>query len=117
MASHNQTGKTGELLANDYFLNIGYEVLHRNWRYSHYEVDLIASKDNTLHFIEVKTKRTKKFGLPEDNFTSKKMKNLTKAAEEYLYQNPQWKRIQFDILAIYLRENKDADFFLIEDVF
>jgi putative endonuclease len=116
MASHNQIGIKGEALASDYFLKIGYTVLHKNWRHKRFEVDLIASKNNVLHFIEVKTRRTKNYGLPEDNVTNKKIQNLLNAAEAFLHINPEWKSIQFDILAITMPNNKPVEYFLIEDI-
>lgn len=93
-----------------------YVVLHRNWRHSHAEVDIIASKNQTLHFIEVKARKTEMYGLPEESVGDKKMKMLMKAAEEFLYQHPEWKRIQFDVLSITVR-NVSSDFLLIEDIF
>ena len=106
MAEHNLTGKTGEALAVVYLSEKGYHILHRNWRHSRWEVDIIAEKDSILHFVEVKTRRTKKFGRPEENVDKKKIQNLINAAEEYLYQHPQWKRIQFDVLAITILKNE-----------
>jgi putative endonuclease len=106
----------GEKLALKYLLEKGFTILHQNWRHSHWEVDVIASKNNVLHFIEVKTRRTKKFGYPEDDVTKKKLMNLINASEEFLYVHPEWKRIQFDILSINLLKNESAEFFFIEDV-
>ncbi len=117
MADHNITGSTGEALAAAYLTGQGYGILHKNWRHSHWEVDIIAEKDSILHFVEVKTRRTKKFGHPEEQVSKKKIQNLIDAAEEFLYQYPQWKRIQFDILSITLLKNEPAEFFLIEDVY
>ena len=116
MAFHNKTGTLGEQLALEYFTDKGFNIEAKNWRHSHWEVDIIASKENILHFIEVKTRRTKKFGLPEEQVTAKKMQNLINAAEEYLHLHPQWKRIQFNILAISILKNKPVEYFLIEDV-
>jgi putative endonuclease len=117
MAMHNITGTTGEAMAAKYFIEKGFSLLHQNWRHSHWEVDIIAAKDNVLHFIEVKTRKTKKFGHPEEAVSKKKIKNLINAAEEYLYQFPQWKRIQFDILAISIIKNEPVEYFFIEDVY
>ena len=115
MATHNDLGKEGEALAVKWFIQHGYEILHTNWRHSHYEVDMIASRKNVLHFIEVKARRSKKFGYPEEGVGKKKIQNLMNAAEEFLHRFPEWKRIQFDILSILLK--KDApEYFLIEDV-
>ena len=45
MARHNQTGKEGEQLAASYLVEKGYNILHKNWRYKNWEVDIIASKN------------------------------------------------------------------------
>jgi putative endonuclease len=116
MAHHNTTGMLGEQMALEYLLQKGFVILHQNWRHSHWEVDVIASYNDTVHFIEVKTRRTKKFGYPEDDVTKKKVTNLINAAEEFLYLHPEWKRIQFDILSINLLRNEPAEYFFIEDV-
>lgn len=117
MAQHNKTGNLGEAMAADHLRDKGFSILHQNWRHAHWEVDIIASKDDVLHFIEVKTRRTKKFGHPEEAVSKTKIRNLINASEEYLYQQPRWKRIQFDILAITMLKGKAVEYFLIEDVY
>lgn len=115
MKKHIKIGKKGERLAFYYFIEKGYQILHKSWRSGNWEVDLIASKDNILHIIEVKTKSKSDFGFPEDEVSFAKINYLTSAAEIYLKLNPQWNRIQFDVLAIVLKP--DLNFFLIEDVY
>ena len=117
MARHNTTGSTGESMAEAYLLKKGFTILQKNWRHSHWEVDIIAQKNNILHFIEVKTRRTEKYGQPEDAVSDKKIQNLINASEEYLYLHPQWKRIQFDILSILILKDKPVNYFFIEDVY
>lgn len=117
MAQHNHTGKTGEALALAWFLKNGYTILHQNWRHKHWEVDIIASRNGILHFIEVKTRTSLLFGYPEDNVSIKKIEYLISASEEYLYLNPQWNRIQFDILSIIIEQQDKVEYFLIEDVY
>ncbi|MBL7703597.1 MAG: YraN family protein [Ferruginibacter sp.] len=117
MAQHNLTGNTGEALAASYLSGNGYKILHQNWRHSRWEVDIIAEKDGILHFVEVKTRRTKNYGHPEENVDKKKIQNLINAAEEYLYRQPQWKRIQFNILSITILKDEPVEYFLIEDVY
>ena len=104
-------------MAAEYLVNNGYTILHQNWRHGHWEVDLIASKDTVLHFIEVKTRRTRQFGYPEESVNKKKIKNLVSAAEEFLYQHPEWKRIQFDIMSITMLKDEPVEYFFIEDVY
>lgn len=116
MAHHNLTGTLGENMAVKYLQEKGYSIIHRNWRHKNWETDIIATKNSTLHFIEVKTRRTTNFGHPEDDVSKRKVKNLMGAAEEFLLIYPDWKLIQFDILSITMEKNKQPAFYLIEDV-
>ncbi len=127
MASHNELGKEGEEMAARWLVEKGYTLLHRNWRHSYHEIDIVATKARPddpfgrgkfLHFVEVKARTASAFGgHPEDSVTKKKFKNLQKAADEYLFLNPGHKWIQYDILSITLQKNGEAEYFLIEDVF
>ncbi len=110
-------GTNGENVAADYLLQNGYTIIERNWRFKHWEIDIIASKENKLHFVEVKTRTSKKFGNPEEGVNEKKMSSLKKGAEEYLFQNQQWSLIQFDVIAVTMKKGIIEEIFLIEDVF
>ena len=116
MAEHNETGITGEKLAADWLTAKGYIIKHLNWRYRHWEVDIIAEKKDTLHFIEVKTRRSTKYGNPEESITKQKFKNLKDAAEQYQFLNPGWKWIQFDVLAI-LYKPEAVEYWFNQDVY
>jgi putative endonuclease len=117
MASHNEMGQAGEELAIQWLRKNNFEVLHHNWRYSYHEIDIIAKKNELLHFIEVKTRKSDAGGYPEQSVTKTKFRHLQRAAEQYLHQHPQYKRIQFDILSIIMPAYKEPDIFYIEDVF
>ena len=117
MALHNTLGKTGEDLAAQFLAAKGYQLLHRNWRYSHYEIDIIAINGERLHFVEVKMRSSKKYGFPEEAVTKKKFQRLLQAADEFLYQHPQYRHVQYDILAIHQYRNEAPVYFLIEDVY
>lgn len=126
MASHNELGKEGEELAAKWLVKKGYTLLHRNWRSRQHEIDIVASRfhpgkptgrQEFLHFIEVKVRNESPFGRPEDSVTKKKFRYLKNAAAEYLHQHPGHRWIQYDILAITFLKNKQAEYFLIEDVF
>ena len=116
MASHNELGKYGEQLAEHYLASSSFQILFQNWRHSYYEIDIICSKDDVLHFIEIKTRRSLKFGFPEDDVDEKKLEKLMIAAEEFLFQHPSWERVQYDILSIYIQNNREPEFLFIEDV-
>lgn len=117
MASHNTVGLDGENLAANWLKEKGYEIMHRNWRHSYYEIDIIALKNKILHFIEVKCRNASPFGFPEDSVTKKKFNHLKRAADEFLFINPGHRWIQYDILSITLHKNKEPEYFLLEDVF
>lgn len=117
MNSNQQKGSKGEEYAARYLEKKGYLLLERNWRFRHWEVDIIASKEQFLHFIEVKTRQSLRFGRPEESITRDKMNNLRNAAEEYQYLHPEWKYIQFDVLAITLVNEEVKEVFMIEDVY
>ena len=117
MSSHNKIGAEGENLADEWLKQKGYEILHLNWRHSHYEIDLIARRNNWLHIVEVKCRNASPFGYPEDSVTRKKFKHLQRAADQFIFLNPGYKWIQYNILSITLHKEKEPDFFLLEDVF
>jgi putative endonuclease len=117
MALHNTLGVDGENLAVEWLTKKGYEILHRNWRHSHYEIDIVAVRPKMLHFVEVKCRNASPYGFPEDSVTKKKFKNLKKAVDQFLFLNPGHKWIQYDILSIILFKDRDPEFFLLEDVF
>jgi putative endonuclease len=115
--SNQITGQMGEDIASAYLEHQGYRIIHRNWRTGKCEVDIIACLQETLHFIEVKTRSNKGYGLPESKVNAAKLKQLKLAAEVFLHSNPNWKQIQFDIVSINLTNNTAPEIFLIADVF
>lgn len=117
MANHIDTGILGEEIANNYLKERGFVILHKNWRFANWEIDIIAKQNYVLHFIEVKTRRSNKFGNPEDSVNKRKLKNLIAAAEEFTFQYPGWKHISFDILSINLNKNIPPVFLFLEDVY
>jgi putative endonuclease len=117
MAVHTELGKYGEQLAEKYLTEKGYKILYRNWRHSHYEIDVIAIRNDLLRIIEVKVRSTNNYGLPEENVTKKKLKFLLQATDAFLFKNPLYRNFQIDILSITLRQNAEPEYFLIEDVY
>lgn len=117
MSKHIQTGQTGEEQAAAWLTERGYEILHRNWRHSHYEIDIVARKNGRLHFVEVKTRHAGYAGYPEDSVSRKKFKHLKRAVDAFLHLNPGNGWIQYDILAITIRKENPPEYFLLEDVF
>jgi putative endonuclease len=117
MITNKVKGAKGEALAVEYLLSLGFEIQEMNWRYHHLEVDIIASKDQLLHIIEVKTRYSEKYGKPEESITKDKMTFLKNAAEAYQFQHRKWQYIQFDVIAITMINNQTIEIFMIEDVY
>ncbi|RYG01512.1 MAG: YraN family protein [Chitinophagaceae bacterium] len=97
-------GKNGEDSAADYLEKNGFEILERNWRYLRGEIDIIATKDNVLHIVEVKTRTSTTFGFPEESINDKKLRKLMVTATAYCYQHPGWEIVQYDVVAILNQE-------------
>ena len=104
-------------MAIDYLLQRDFTILHRNWRWSRYEIDVIALKDQVIHFVEVKTRRSLAFGYPEESVSKKKIERMLKSAREFQIQYSEWRQIQYSILSIILLGNQPPEFFFIEDVY
>lgn len=105
MAEHNELGKLGEELAVDFLQKNGYTILETNWTFQKAEIDIIAQIDDTLAIIEVKTRSSLEFGLPQDFVNSKKIKLLTKAVDNYVVEKDLDINVRFDIIAIH-KEDK-----------
>ena len=114
MAEHNELGKKGEELAVEFLEQDGYEILERNWVFQKAEIDIIAQKNAVLAIIEVKTRSSLDFGLPQDFVKTKKIQLLIKAVNAYI--NDREKdfnddcEIRFDIVAVH----KNGESFAIE---
>ena len=74
--------------------------MERDWRYGHKDIDIIAISDDTLVFVEVKTRRNDTFMRPEKSVDWKKIKNITLAANHYVKMNGIDLQIRFDIISI-----------------
>ena len=72
MAAHNELGKWGEDLATDFLEKKGYEIIERDWKSGHIDLDIIAQEGTTLVVVEVKTRRNRLYGDPEEAVDYKK---------------------------------------------
>ena len=113
-----ETGMIGEKLARDFLANNGYKIVDTNYRCRAGEVDIIALQEDTLVFIEVRTKKSRSFGSPEESITPRKAEHMRLAALQYAIEHedmPQTWRI--DLVAIEMnREGKAERIELIENV-
>ncbi len=103
-----QCGNQGEELATQYLLENGYQIVKRNFKFGREgEIDIIANHNNTLVFIEVKTRTNHSFGDPIEQISQRKRKNWYHAAKGFLYVNKiSNQECRFDAIIIDL--SKDA---------
>jgi putative endonuclease len=106
MAEHNDFGKLGEELAVDYLTGKGYEILERNWRNVHKEIDIIAKEGKFLVIVEVKTRQTDEYGEPDVAVTRKKQRMLIAAANAYITRKGLDMETRFDIISIVFRDGE-----------
>jgi putative endonuclease len=118
MPEHFHTvGKAGEEVAIQYLRQKGYQVLERNYRCRFGEIDLIARDGSTLAFIEVKTRRSQRFGPAAAAVTLEKQRHLLKASQVYLTRNRKAHELcRFDVVTIELDADK-LHIELIKDAF
>ncbi len=117
MAAHNEFGKAGEQMAVEWLEQRGFRLISRNWKSGRFELDIVASHGEVLHFIEVKSRHDDQFGKPEDWVNWKKGNHLLTAGEAFQNKYPEWVQVQYDILSILLTPDGKKDFFFIEDVY
>jgi len=96
-------GRLGERIALDFLKKKGFQILKENYTTPFGEIDIIASDGQTLSFIEVKSRTSLSFGLPEEGIDSKKIKHLSKASLFYIKRNsPEEINFRFDVVTIFL---------------
>jgi putative endonuclease len=101
------TGIIGEKLACEFLGKNGYDIVETNYRCPEGEIDIIARQQETLVFIEVRTKTSRKFGVPEESITPIKAARLRTLAAQYGQSHqglPEARRI--DVVAIQM--NRDG---------
>jgi putative endonuclease len=104
--SKNTLGKFGEEKAKEYLESKGYEFLVSNYRYDRAEVDLIFKdeKNKIVIFVEVKTRRNREFGEPEESINAAKQNQIKKAAWGYISENVEFMDfdLRIDTLSVFL---------------
>ncbi len=95
--------KTGESFAAAHLKARGYQILARNYRLGRGEIDLIAQDGDCIVFVEVKTRRSLKFGSPQAAVTTQKQRQISKVAMGYLQTHNRFDApCRFDVIAIHL---------------
>ncbi len=109
-------GRTGEDLAVCYLENLGYTIVERNYRKRIGEIDIIARDGECLVFIEVKTRRSSRFGSPFDAVDFRKQQQISRVALAYMTQHrcgdvP----VRFDVIGVHLEKSPKIE--LIKNAF
>jgi putative endonuclease len=112
----NEFGRRGEELAFSFLLDKGFDILQKNYRYKKMgEIDLIARKDNLIIFVEVKSRKTDRYGGALYSINNRKKNTLKKIATQFLIENPLFYTkdltCRFDLISI---DNEKIDW--IEDI-
>ncbi|MBR1793119.1 MAG: YraN family protein [Bacteroidales bacterium] len=102
MAQHNDTGKMGEEIAQQYLTEHGYALMECNWRRGKYEVDIVAYKDGVIIFVEVKTRSSVDYGNPEAFVDKRKQRAYVQLANTYVLEKRRDEEVRFDIIAVTL---------------
>ncbi|MFA5230157.1 MAG: YraN family protein [Candidatus Paceibacterota bacterium] len=123
--NHLAIGKMGEQLAKNYLESQRYKILFTNYRFRHLEIDIIASKSQTIYFVEVKTRHYQNYQpekdlniTPEEEFTCSKKQKFIKASELFLIQNYQLRNRHFQLMliAVYLFDDHEPIYKIYETI-
>ena len=116
--TNKEIGKYGEELAKEFLIKNKFKILETNFHYSKIaEIDIIAKKDDTLHFIEVKTRTSNFFGTPLEAIGRNKLSSIFSAANFYMQQNKnKYKSFQIDAIGIVLNKNNPPEIQLLENI-
>ena len=110
-------GNAGENLAATFLENHGYKILEKNFRIRAAEIDIIAEKDNTIIFFEVKTRSNIRKGTPAEAVNLRKQKKIIEAASVFLQGEKYFNcACRFDVIEI-LSAGKDFKVNHIENAF
>jgi putative endonuclease len=106
MATKIETGKFGESAAVKFLEELGYSILHTNWKTVYGEIDIIARDGEFLVIIEVKTRQSMRYGRPEEAVNYRKQRQLVNLADTYIRRYQIELETRFDVLGIiYEAEN------------
>lgn len=108
---HNKiVGRLGEEIACRFLENLGWQILDKNYHYSRLaEIDIVAKDNDTIVFVEVKTRTTTNFGHPFEAINHTKLMNIFKAGLAYLKQTKEpYRRYRIDIISVLGRLEKES---------
>jgi putative endonuclease len=99
--NNQEKGTQGEKVVREYLVQRGYRILESNFRFHHREVDIIASKDGMLVFVEVKMRCNASYGSGFEAISDVKKRNIISVARYYLQKNSmQDCNVRFDVASL-----------------
>ncbi len=114
---HLELGQRGEVLAAAYLMRQGFEIRERNYRWRRAEVDLIAFRQNRLHFVEVKTRSWRDVDLARGAVDRRKESFIIGAAAEYMHVQNWEGDFQFDVIVVLVDGRGGQELTYISDAF
>lgn len=118
MGNNKILGAFGEDISCEYLLECGYNVLQRNFSCRAGEIDIIALQGDTVVFIEVKTRSSRKYGSPSEAVSKIKQQRMVKTALYYMQKNKLLDYMcRFDVIEIIITEEVNYSINLIKDAF
>jgi putative endonuclease len=100
VARHTALGQEGEARACAYLQRRGYRILGRNVRSGGVEIDIVASRPRLLVFVEVKTRSSRRAGLPEESVDARKCARIVRGAASWLQEQARpFEQVRFDVIA------------------
>jgi putative endonuclease len=107
MDARPELGRRGEDLAESVFRRLGFDIVQRNYRCKHGEIDLIARRGRSLVFCEVKTRRTDTWGTPAEAVGFRKQSRLRRLAAVWLADHAVGRvRVRFDVVSVIVRPDR-----------
>ncbi|PTR26476.1 putative endonuclease [Rhodococcus sp. OK519] len=103
-------GAMGEELAASALTAAGLQILDRNWRCRHGELDLVAVDGDTVVFVEVKTRSGLGFGSPAEAVTYAKQRRIRMLAQRWLAASERhWTYVRFDVVSVLVDRRREPE--------
>jgi len=101
-------GQWGEEQATRYLEAQDCQVVTTNWRCTAGEVDLVVQDGDWLAFVEVRTRRGRAYGTPEESITAPKLARMAAVAESYVYEHEWEGNWRLDVVAIEIHRGQET---------
>ncbi len=101
-------GELGEQMACDFLETRGHQILDRNWRGGHLEIDIVSEAADGLHFVEVKARKAPVTTSIDDQVNTLKQKRISAAALKYLNSNKnlEGREVFFDVVSVMFKDSE-----------